>query len=108
MRTYLRDSRTFLFLNAKIKSLFGQRKKPARIAWTTGRIEKSTKKDQSTVVKQKKRKINKNASKRSHVSASLEVLTKKRQEKPDDSRPQQSASAEKIWERNAKKKGGKK
>ena len=35
MRSYLRDSRTFLFLNAKVKSLFGQRKKPARIAWTT-------------------------------------------------------------------------
>ena len=55
-----------------------QRKKPARIAWTTA-YRKEHKKDQSAVVKQKKRKINKNASKRSYVSASLEVLTKKRQ-----------------------------
>jgi large subunit ribosomal protein L24e len=69
MRTYLRDSRTFLFLNAKIKSLFGQRKKPARIAWTTA-YRKEHKKDQSTVVKQKKRKINKNAGKRSYVRKS--------------------------------------
>ena len=107
MRTYLRDSRTFLFLNAKIKSLFGQRKKPARIAWTTA-YRKEHKKDQSTVVKQKKRKINKNASKRSYVGASLEVLTKRRQEKPDVRAAARAQALREIKERNAKKKGGKK
>jgi len=105
MRTFLRDSRTFLFLNAKIKSLFGQRKKPAKIAWTVA-YRKEHKKDQSTVVKQKKRKINKNASKRSYVSASLEVLQKKRQEKPDVRAAARAQALREIKERNAKKKAG--
>ena len=59
-------------------------------------------------MKQKKRKINKNASKRSYVSASLEVLTKKRQEKPDVRAAARAQALREIKERNAKKKGGKK
>jgi large subunit ribosomal protein L24e len=86
----LRDSRTFLFLNAKIKSLFGQRKKPAKIAWTVA-YRKEHKKDQSTVVKQKKRKINKNASKRSCVFGSF---TKEASREAGRSRGGESASFE--------------
>ena len=29
------DGQQYLFINRKIKSLFGQRKRPAKIAWTT-------------------------------------------------------------------------
>ena len=80
---YIRgDSQTFLFLNAKCKHLFDLRKKPSKLAWTF-QYRKAHKKDSAESTKTKKRKIAGKAVARSMVGASLEVIQKKRAEKPE-------------------------
>ena len=80
---YIRgDSQTFLFLNAKCKHLFNLRKKPSKLAWTF-QYRKAHKKDSSESTRTKKRKIATKAVARSMVGASLEVIQKKRSEKPE-------------------------
>lgn len=56
----------------------------------------------------KKRKVNKSAFTRSLVGASLEVLAKKRNEKPEVRAAAREAALREIKARAAKKKGGKK
>merc|ERR1719230_8097 len=64
---YIRgDSQTFLFLNAKCKSLFNQRKKPSKLAWTF-QYRKAHKKDSNDTAKSKKRKTASKAVARSIV-----------------------------------------
>ena len=80
---YIRgDSQTFLFLNAKCKRLYNLRKKPSKLAWTF-QYRKAHKKDSKESTRTKKRKVASKAVARSIVGASLEVIQKKRAEKPE-------------------------
>merc|ERR1712010_126042 len=49
------DTQIFTFLKSKCLTLFNQRKKPAKLAWTT-LYRKQHKKDQTTEVNKKRRK----------------------------------------------------
>merc|ERR1712232_495085 len=72
--TFVRtDSQIFKFLNAKIQSLYRQRLKPSKLAWTF-LYRKQHKKDQTTDAAKKKRRVNKTTVSRSIVGASLEVI----------------------------------
>ena len=73
----------FVFLNKKTKSLFHQRKRPGKIAWTA-MYRRAHKKDLgSTVTRRKRRNVNKNVP-RAIAGASLEVIKAKRNEKPEE------------------------
>ncbi|ABO99831.1 Ribosomal protein L24, component of cytosolic 80S ribosome and 60S large subunit [Ostreococcus lucimarinus CCE9901] len=101
------DSTTFLFLNGKSKKMHAQKKKPAKLAWTTT-YRKAHKKDIEASTRTKKRRVNKSAFTRSLVGASLEVLAKKRNEKPEVRAAARDAALREIKARAAKKKGAKK
>jgi len=97
---------TFLFLNGKCKKMFNQKKKPAKLAWTTT-YRKAHKKDIEASTTRKKRRVNKSAFTRSLVGASLEVLAKKRNEKPEVRAAAREAALREIKERAKKAKGKK-
>merc|ERR1711976_522959 len=68
-----------MFSNTKTKRLYMNKKKPAKIAWTVdGR--RALKKGQTSMTVQKKKKITKKKLIRSYATASLEVITKRRNE----------------------------
>merc|ERR1711934_650097 len=71
------DTQIFTFLKSKCRTLFNQRKKPAKLAWTT-LYRKQHKKDQTTEVNKKKRRGANKAISRAIAGASLEVIQKKR------------------------------
>ena len=77
-----KSTQQFLFINRKAKSLFAQRKKAAKIAWTTT-YRKDHKKDLDATVARKKRRSATKATARAIVGASLEVINKRRAEKPE-------------------------
>merc|ERR1712039_411113 len=74
------DTQIFTFLKSKCRTLFNQRKRPAKLAWTS-LYRKHHKKD-ATSEKRKKR-GNKATLSRAIAGASLEVIQKKRSEKPE-------------------------
>ena len=105
---YIRgDSQTFLFLNAKCKSLFNQRKKPSKLAWTF-QYRKAHKKDSNDTAKSKKRKTASKAVARSIVGASLEVIQKKRAEKPEQRQAARDAALREVKDRLKKMRDDKK
>ena len=107
MRFIRIDCQSFLFLNAKCRSLFMQRKKPSKLAWTFA-FRKAHKKDAVTDVARRRKKTSKNAVTRSIASASLEVIQKKRGEKSEVRAAARDAALREIKERNRKDKDGKK
>ena len=101
------DSQIFKFLNAKIKSLYMQRMKPSKLAWTT-LYRKQHKKGQVEEAARKKRRVNKSAISRSIVGVSLEVIQKKRTEKTEVRQAARDAALREIKERTRKVKDEKK
>ena len=100
--TYVRaDSQKFIFLNRKIKSLYNQRKKPSKIAWTF-QYRKAHKKDQvETSARRKRRGVIKSAA-RPIGAVSMEVIQKKRSEKTEVRQASRDAALREIKERNKK------
>ncbi|CAN0841434.1 60S ribosomal protein L24 [Linum grandiflorum] len=76
------DSQVFLFANSKCKRYFHNRLKPSKLTWTAV-FRKQHKKDIAAEAVKKKRRTNKKPYSRSIVGASLEVIQKKRAEKPE-------------------------
>jgi len=100
------DNQQYLFLNKKCKSLYHNRLRPAKLAWTTT-YRKQHKKDQVTEVARKKRRNTGKATARSIVGASLEVINKRRTEKPEVRQASREAAIREVKERAKKAKAEK-
>ena len=96
-----KSSQQFLFINRKAKSLFAQRKKAAKIAWTTT-YRKDHKKDLDATVARKKRRSATKATARAIVGASLEVINKRRAEKPEARKASREAAIREVKEKAKK------
>jgi large subunit ribosomal protein L24e len=105
---YIRvDGQQYLFLNKKCKSLYNNRLRPAKLAWTYT-YRKQHKKDQTeTAGRKKRRTVNKQAA-RSIAGTSLEVIQKKRMEKPEVRQASREAALREIKDRQKKMKVEKK
>eukprot|EP00898_Chlorokybus_atmophyticus_P006861 jgi/Chlat1/7176/Chrsp57S09127 len=103
MRYVRGDSQMFVFLNAKCKRYFHLRLKPAKLAWTV-QYRKSHKKGQVEEVHRKKRRANSKPYQRSIVGASLEVIQKRRAEKPEVRAVNRDAALREVKERAKKTK----
>ena len=101
------DQKPFKFVSRKSKSLFTQRLNPRKIAWTQlfrrmhkkGTLEEANKK--------KVRKVNKTATK-AVVGASLEVIKKMRNQKPEVRAAAREAALREVKERAKAKQAAKK
>ncbi|KAK8562015.1 hypothetical protein V6N13_148850 [Hibiscus sabdariffa] len=76
------DSQVFLFSNSKCKRYFHNRLKPSKLTWTA-MYRKQHKKDIAQEAVKKRRRATKKPYSRSIVGATLEVIQKKRSEKPE-------------------------
>ncbi|WPT16948.1 60S ribosomal protein L24-2 [Picochlorum sp. SENEW3] len=104
---YIRvDGQQFLFLKQKCKALFNQRKRPAKLAWTTT-YRKQHRKDQEQQVSRRKKRSTARVAVRSVAGASLEVIAKKKAEKPEQRKASREAALREIKERTKKAKAEK-
>ncbi|WVZ98989.1 hypothetical protein U9M48_044355 [Paspalum notatum var. saurae] len=101
------DSAVFLFANSKCKRYFHNRLKPAKLTWTA-MYRKQHKKDIHAEAAKKRRRTTKKPYSRSIVGASLEVIQKKRAEKPEVRDAAREAALREIKERIKKTKDEKK
>lgn len=101
------DSQQFLLINRKIKSLFSQKKKAAKLAWTAA-YRKAHKKDQVGEVARKKRRNLNNKAPRAIVGVSMDIINKKRNERPEVRQANRETALREVRERMKKMKGGKK
>jgi len=100
------DGQQFLFLNKKARRLYHQRKRPAKIAWTTV-YRKQHRKDLDTVVARKKRRSVNKTNVRPIGNATIEVLQKRRAEKPEQRKASREAALREVKERMKKTKAEK-
>ncbi|GAA0149060.1 ribosomal protein [Lithospermum erythrorhizon] len=101
------DSQVFLFANSKCKRYFHNRLKPAKLCWTAV-YRKQHKKDIAQEAVKKRRRATKKPYSRSIVGATLEVIQKKRAEKPEVRDAAREAALREIKERIKKTKDEKK
>ncbi|KAG6397024.1 hypothetical protein SASPL_143185 [Salvia splendens] len=101
------DSQVFLFVNSKCKRYFHNRLRPAKLSWTA-MYRKQHKKDAAAEAVKKRRRTNKKPYSRSIVGATLEVIQKKRAEKPEVRDAAREAALREIKERIKKTKDEKK
>ena len=105
---YIRtDGQQFLFMKQKCKALFNQRKRPAKLAWTST-YRKQHRKDIDIAVARKKRRGSNRAANRSVAGVSLEVIKAKKLEKPEARKASRDAALREIKERSKKSKAEKK
>uniref|UniRef100_A0A7R9YQQ5 Large ribosomal subunit protein eL24-related N-terminal domain-containing protein n=1 Tax=Chlamydomonas euryale TaxID=1486919 RepID=A0A7R9YQQ5_9CHLO len=97
------DSSQFLFLNKKCRSLFNNRLRPAKLAWTFA-YRKAHKKDQVTEASRKKRRNANKSAVRSIAGVSMEVINKRRSEKPEVRQASRDAALREIKDRAKKAK----
>ena len=80
---YIRvDSQQYLFLNKKVASAYHNKLRPAKLAWTFT-YRKQHKKDQTESATRKKRRAVAKSAARAIGGVSMEVIQKKRAEKPE-------------------------
>jgi large subunit ribosomal protein L24e len=96
----------FLFLKQKCKAMYNQRKRPAKLAWTV-LYRKQHRKDQEQQVARKKRRATLKAATRSIAGTSLEVIAKKKAEKPEQRKASREAALREIKDRTKKEKADK-
>ncbi|XP_027182882.1 60S ribosomal protein L24-like [Coffea eugenioides] len=101
------DSQVFLFANSKCKRYFHNRLKPSKLTWTA-MYRKQHKKDTTTEILKRRRRTTKKPYSRSIVGATLEVIQKKRTEKPEVRDAAREAALREIKERIKKTKDEKK
>merc|ERR1712032_524226 len=101
------DTQIFTFLKSKCRTLFNQRKKPAKLAWTS-LYRKQHKKDLTTEVTKRKKRGGKATLGRAIAGASLEVIQKKRAEKPEVRQAARDSALREVKERMKKDKASKK
>ncbi|XP_040991469.1 60S ribosomal protein L24-like [Juglans microcarpa x Juglans regia] len=101
------DSQVFLFANSKCKRYFHNRLKPSKLTWTA-MYRKQHKKDIAAEAVKKRRRATKKPYSRSIVGATLEIIQKKRTEKPEVRDAAREAALREIKERIKKTKDEKK
>ncbi|CAN8284985.1 unnamed protein product [Cochlearia groenlandica] len=101
------DSQVFLFINSKCKHYFHNKLKPSKLAWTT-MYRKQHKKDAAQESVKRRRRVTKKPYSRSIVGATLEVIQKKRAEKPEVRDAARESALREIKERIKKTKDEKK
>ncbi|KAJ4840578.1 hypothetical protein Tsubulata_006292 [Turnera subulata] len=101
------DSQVFLFANSKCKRYFHNRLKPSKLTWTA-MYRKQHKKDIAQETVKKRRRTTKKPYSRSIVGATLEVIQKRRTEKPEVRDAAREAALREIKERIKKTKDEKK
>ncbi|KAL6273581.1 hypothetical protein ACE6H2_024273 [Prunus campanulata] len=101
------DSQVFLFANSKCKRYFHNRLKPSKLTWTA-MYRKQHKKDIAQEAVKKRRRTTKKPYSRSIVGATLEVIQKRRTEKPEVRDAAREAALREIKERIKKTKDEKK
>ncbi|XP_027351979.1 60S ribosomal protein L24 [Abrus precatorius] len=101
------DSQVFLFANSKCKRYFHNRLKPSKLTWTA-MYRKQHKKDIAQEAVKKRRRATRKPYSRSIVGATLEVIQKKRTEKPEVRDAAREAALREIKERIKKTKDEKK
>ncbi|XP_010516886.1 PREDICTED: 60S ribosomal protein L24-1 [Camelina sativa] len=101
------DSQVFLFLNSKCKRYFHNKLKPSKLSWTA-MYRKQHKKDAAQEAVKRRRRATKKPYSRSIVGATLEVIQKKRAEKPEVRDAAREAALREIKERIKKTKDEKK
>lgn len=101
------DSKSFRFVNRKVKSLFSQRLNPRKLAWTIMYRRMHKKGTLEDTGKKKARKVNKGAPK-AVVGASLELIKQKRNQKPEVRAAQREAALREVKERAKAKQASKK
>ncbi|KAI5426632.1 60S ribosomal protein L24B, variant 4, partial [Lathyrus oleraceus] len=92
------DSQVFLFVNSKCKRYFHNKLKPSKLTWTA-MYRKQPKKDIAQEAAKKRRRATKKPYSRSIVGATLEVIQKKRSEKPEIRDAAREAALREIKER---------
>ncbi|XP_076921330.1 large ribosomal subunit protein eL24-like [Bidens hawaiensis] len=97
----------FLFANSKCKRYFHNKLKPSKLTWTA-MYRKQHKKDAAQEAVKKKRRATKKPYSRAIVGATLEVIQKKRSEKPEVRDAAREAALREIKERIKKTKDEKK
>lgn len=101
------DSQVFLFANSKCKRYFHNRLKPSKLTWTA-MYRKQHKKDISQEAVKKRRRTTKKPHSRSIVGVALEVIQKRRTEKPEVRDAAREAALREVKERIKKTKDEKK
>ncbi|GAB2276844.1 60S ribosomal protein L24 [Dionaea muscipula] len=101
------DSQVFLFANSKCKRYFHNKLKPSKLTWTAV-YRKQHKKDIAQEAVKKRRRTTKKPYSRSIVGATLEVIQKRRTEKPEVRDAAREAALREIKERIKKSKDEKK
>ncbi|KAD4585011.1 hypothetical protein R6Q59_036342 [Mikania micrantha] len=101
------DSQVFLFANSKCKRYFHNKLKPSKLTWTA-MYRKQHKKDLAQEAVKKRRRATKKPYSRAIVGATLEVIQKKRSEKPEVRDAAREAALREIKERIKKTKDEKK
>ncbi|PHT70723.1 60S ribosomal protein L24 [Capsicum annuum] len=101
------DSQVFLFVNSKCKHYFHNKLKPSKLTWTA-MYRKQHKKDIAQEAAKKRRRTTKKPYSRSIVGATLEVIQKKRTERPEVRDAAREAALREIKERIKKTKDEKK
>ncbi|XP_022736700.1 60S ribosomal protein L24-like [Durio zibethinus] len=101
------DSQVFLFANSKCKRYFHNRLKPSKLTWTA-MYRKQHKKDIAAEAVKKRHRTTKKPYSRSIVGATLEVIQKRRTEKPEVRDAAREAALREIIERIKKTKDEKK
>ena len=101
------DSKSFRFINRKVKSLFTQRLNPRKLAWTIMYRRMHKKGTLEETGKKKARKVNKGAAK-AVVGASLELIKQKRNQKPEVRAAAREAALREVKERAKAKQATKK
>ncbi|KAG6630668.1 60S ribosomal protein L24-like [Carya illinoinensis] len=101
------DSQVFLFANSKCKRYFHNRLKPSKLTWTA-MYRKQHKKDIAAEAVKKRCRATKKPYSRSIVGATLEIIQKKRTEKPELRDAAREAALREIKERIKKTKDEKK
>ena len=97
------DGQQFLFLSQKCKAMFNQRKRPAKLAWTV-LYRKQHRKDQEQQVARKKRRGTLKVATRAVGGATMEVIAKKKSEKPEQRKASREAALREIKDRAKKDK----
>mmetsp|Transcript_4767 Transcript_4767/g.7213 ORF Transcript_4767/g.7213 Transcript_4767/m.7213 type:complete len:128 (+) Transcript_4767:62-445(+) len=96
-----KDGQPITLINSKAKSLYHQRKKPAKLTWTVGwrRLNKKDNKDTSS--RTRRRRIQKRP--KAIVGVTLDQLQKKKNEKPAERSAAREAAKREVKERQKKK-----
>eukprot|EP00515_Schizochytrium_aggregatum_P001158 CAMPEP_0202036312 /NCGR_PEP_ID=MMETSP0962-20130828/1464_1 /ASSEMBLY_ACC=CAM_ASM_000488 /TAXON_ID=4773 /ORGANISM="Schizochytrium aggregatum, Strain ATCC28209" /LENGTH=127 /DNA_ID=CAMNT_0048600385 /DNA_START=143 /DNA_END=526 /DNA_ORIENTATION=+ len=100
--TFIRkDGQPITLISSKTRSLYHQRKKPAKLTWTTGWRRLNKKDNKDSTLRTKRRKVEKRP--KAIAGTTLEQIKKKRSEKPAERSAAREAAKREVKDRQKKK-----